>query len=75
MPTRGCSDCKAVQASIDSGDIEFVNMHVEGDDEQKKGLSFISNRQRRKEGTLRASGVGEDRTHAGLPQWSRVCPP
>jgi hypothetical protein len=24
----------------------------------KKGLSFISNRQRRKEGTLRASGVG-----------------
>ena len=41
----------------------------------KKGLSFISNRQRRKEGTLRASGVGGDRTHAGPPQWSRVCPP
>jgi hypothetical protein len=40
-----------------------------------KGLSFISNRQRRKEGTLRASGVGGDRTHAGPPQWSRVCPP
>jgi hypothetical protein len=42
---------------------------------KKNGLSFISNRQRRKEGTLRASGVGRDRTHAGPPQWSRVCPP
>ena len=44
-------------------------------EKDKKGLSFISNRQRRKEGTLRASGVGGDRTHASLPQWSRVCPP
>ncbi len=35
---------------------------------KKNGLSFISNRQRRKEGTLRASGVGRDRTHAGPPQ-------
>ncbi len=35
----------------------------------KKGQSFISNRQRRREGTLRASGVGGDRTHAGPPQY------
>ncbi len=44
-------------------------------EEKKNGLSFISNRQRRKEGTLCASGVGGDRTHAGPPQRSRVCQP
>ena len=48
---------------------------VEGRWFKKKGLSFISNRQRRKEGTLRALGVGGDRTHASPPQWSRVCLP
>ncbi len=33
----------------------------------KKGLSFISNRQRRKEGTFGCVGVGGDRTHASRP--------
>jgi hypothetical protein len=32
-----------------------------------KGLSFISNRQRRKEGTFLCVGVGGDRTHASRP--------
>jgi hypothetical protein len=36
-------------------------------DISKKGLSFISNRQRRKEGTFCCVGVGGDRTHASRP--------
>ena len=42
---------------------------------KKGGLSFISNRQRRKEGTFLCVGVGGDRTHAGPLQKSGVCLP
>jgi hypothetical protein len=54
-------------------DLDFLGLGFCGERQSDpKGLSFISNRQRRKKGTFLCVGVGGDRTHAGPPQWSRA---